>query len=112
MAAIKCLFSESAVPNRDQPSFPTRRSSDLARGEIPRFERVIIETSGVADPAPLVDRKSTRLNSSHRCMSYAVVCLKKKNCGRKGHPPHRSRGGADARAAAGERRQADRHPAL
>src|SRR5437762_10532468 len=23
------------------------------------------------------DRKSTRLNSSHRCMSYAVFCLKK-----------------------------------
>src|SRR5437879_8329777 len=25
------------------------------------------------------DRKSTRLNSSHRCTSYAVFCLKKKN---------------------------------
>src|SRR5437763_11853427 len=24
------------------------------------------------------DRKSTRLNSSHRCISYAVFCLKKK----------------------------------
>src|SRR5437879_13682063 len=27
----------------------------------------------------LLDRKSTRLNSSHRCISYAVFCLKKKN---------------------------------
>src|SRR5437762_9588729 len=26
----------------------------------------------------LGDRKSTRLNSSHRCISYAVSCLKKK----------------------------------
>src|SRR5437763_4958833 len=26
----------------------------------------------------LRDRKSTRLNSSHRCISYAVFCLKKK----------------------------------
>src|SRR5437879_3243491 len=26
----------------------------------------------------MVDRKSTRLNSSHRCISYAVFCLKKK----------------------------------
>src|ERR1017187_6720322 len=26
----------------------------------------------------LIDRKSTRLNSSHRCISYAVFCLKKK----------------------------------
>src|ERR1017187_5991714 len=27
--------------------------------------------------AQLTDRKSTRLNSSHRCTSYAVFCLKK-----------------------------------
>src|ERR1017187_10759501 len=27
----------------------------------------------------LGDRKSTRLNSSHRCISYAVFCLKKTN---------------------------------
>src|SRR5437867_5162068 len=27
---------------------------------------------------PSVDRKSTRLNSSHRTISYAVFCLKKK----------------------------------
>src|SRR5437879_9398918 len=27
---------------------------------------------------PARDRKSTRLNSSHRCISYAVFCLKKK----------------------------------
>src|SRR5258707_9739961 len=29
--------------------------------------------------APAVDRKSTRLNSSHANISYAVFCLKKKN---------------------------------
>src|SRR3712207_7884860 len=29
--------------------------------------------------AHLVDRKSTRLNSSHANISYAVFCLKKKN---------------------------------
>ena len=29
-------------------------------------------------PAPQVDRKSTRLNSSHALISYAVFCLKKK----------------------------------
>src|SRR5437867_6980746 len=27
----------------------------------------------------VLDRKSTRLNSSHRTISYAVFCLKKKN---------------------------------
>src|SRR5438034_7629406 len=30
-------------------------------------------------PANLEDRKSTRLNSSHTVISYAVFCLKKKN---------------------------------
>src|SRR5690606_40060923 len=30
-------------------------------------------------PSVLADRKSTRLDSSHVKMSYAVVCLKKKN---------------------------------
>src|SRR5258708_10878660 len=28
---------------------------------------------------PALDRKSTRLNSSHQIISYAVFCLKKKN---------------------------------
>src|SRR5437879_10577778 len=35
----------------------------------------------IAVHAPVIskrDRKSTRLNSSHRCTSYAVFCLKKK----------------------------------
>src|SRR5256885_5204901 len=46
--------------------------------EIPRLEfRKIAEKSrGAQFPA---DRKSTRLNSSHLVISYAVFCLKKKN---------------------------------
>src|SRR6185503_13831358 len=32
----------------------------------------------MAAPSPTVDRKSTRLNSSHGYISYAVFCLKKK----------------------------------
>src|SRR2546422_10903266 len=46
---------------------------------------------GQAAPIPgpvegfaLIDRKSTRLNSSHGYISYAVFCLKKK----KTNPPH------------------------
>src|SRR5205807_6585623 len=34
-----------------------------------------------------VDRKSTRLNSSHLVISYAVFCLKKKNKQRYSHEP-------------------------
>src|ERR1017187_6236833 len=34
------------------------------------------EPSEEAPVIPTIDRKSTRLNSSHRCISYAVFCLK------------------------------------
>src|SRR5258708_18050763 len=33
---------------------------------------------GLAQDAQTLDRKSTRLNSSHQIISYAVFCLKKK----------------------------------
>src|SRR2546427_6892068 len=35
-----------------------------------------------------VDRKSTRLNSSHSQISYAVFCLKKKKKKKQGRPDH------------------------
>src|SRR5207248_8400957 len=44
----------------------------------------LLEREGLAEPERLltlyggIDRKSTRLNSSHRTISYAVFCLKKK----------------------------------
>src|SRR6202020_1405034 len=38
------------------------------------------------------DRKSTRLNSSHRCISYAVFCLKKKKKDTTTSQPTTSRG--------------------
>src|SRR5688572_31801020 len=41
------------------------------------------------DGLPFADRKSTRLNSSHSQISYAVFCLKKKTKRRSIH--HRSR---------------------
>src|SRR5437879_9964047 len=36
------------------------------------------EAGDAPAPGDRQDRKSTRLNSSHRCISYAVFCLKKK----------------------------------
>src|SRR5437762_6534499 len=50
--------------NVDCPIRPGRRG-DLCVGHRARLHR-------------RQDRKSTRLNSSHRCISYAVFCLKKK----------------------------------
>src|SRR2546421_4642645 len=47
---------------------------------MPRVERLVvaIELLGEQARAPREDRKSTRLNSSHDQISYAVFCLKKK----------------------------------
>src|SRR3712207_7958852 len=46
-------------------------SSDFVSLHVPRTP----QTAGMVDTA---DRKSTRLNSSHANISYAVFCLKKK----------------------------------
>src|SRR5947208_6770393 len=73
-------FFNCSGASRDLHSFPTRRSSDLPQGR-----RARLPVSGAIDPhrADLhgedrLDRKSTRLNSSHQIISYAVFCLKKK----------------------------------
>src|SRR5690349_23724529 len=73
--------------------FPTRRSSDLGadvgrqRRDLDHRLRAVTSISmrmrGSASPAEIMvaagrDRKSTRLNSSHVEISYAVFCLKKK----------------------------------
>src|SRR5437868_8128456 len=58
-------------------SFPTRRSSDLISVFLVP-ERARCPVGRWTDSAK-VDRKSTRLNSSHVSISYAVFCLKKKS---------------------------------
>src|SRR5205814_8403255 len=76
------------------PSFPTRRSSDLVAANAPGLlqpgrargrptEDVEAASAGAgggrgASGCRGADRKSTRLNSSHLGISYAVFCLKKK----------------------------------
>src|SRR5690606_40374947 len=42
------------------------------------LHEVVLVAQGRADPAVEQDRKSTRLNSSHVKISYAVFCLKNK----------------------------------
>src|SRR5699024_12451812 len=88
-------------------SFPTRRSSDLLQSlvggarcrvgvgrlrldraaaaspefrEVGYFDKLVAElgTESRTDPSGERYRKSTRLNSSHVSISYAVFCLKKK----------------------------------
>src|SRR5947208_10496720 len=42
------------------------------------FAIIFPRKSSAAADATILDRKSTRLNSSHQIISYAVFCLKKK----------------------------------
>src|SRR3712207_8447519 len=56
---------------------------DLASSSPERLVRAIDDVAAGAaslhpEAAHLIDRKSTRLNSSHANISYAVFCLKKK----------------------------------
>src|SRR5437899_5529356 len=71
--------------------FPTRRSSDLGGPGVVRpapagrrgVSRVGVVGSRHYPDLERVDRKSTRLNSSHLGISYAVFCLKKKEKARR-----------------------------
>src|SRR5690348_18091968 len=90
---------------RDLASFPTRRSSDLAteptksepakpdgqdaapaqlKTSVQPINVIVIADTDILDDRfwvqvqDFLDRKSTRLNSSHPSISYAVFCLKKK----------------------------------
>src|SRR5438477_5211554 len=56
---------------------PTSRIRAIAISVATRIDRVLFCRKPPPDRAPL-DRKSTRLNSSHMSISYAVFCLKKK----------------------------------
>src|SRR5690625_5385451 len=46
---------------------------------VENFNVIAAINEGYIGTVPLKDRKSTRLNSSHVAISYAVFCLKKKN---------------------------------
>src|SRR5690625_6239907 len=96
MSAV--LFLHHTLPRRPLHSLPTRRSSDLARRCIRRLVDLdsgewTPEDISLAGPLTrrgsqlshdlgpayrMLDRKSTRLNSSHVAISYAVFCLHKK----------------------------------
>src|SRR5205807_10576028 len=56
--------------------YTTLFRSEVTPGERERLIEVVPDL--MARAYPLKDRKSTRLNSSHLVISYAVFCLKKK----------------------------------
>src|SRR5207247_10540822 len=58
--------------------FHTGGAGGLAGAAVEALGDVILEAGRVRTEPVLPDRKSTRLNSSHEWISYAVFCLKKK----------------------------------
>src|SRR5437868_13114184 len=58
------------------PAGPAERGRMGARPDVPVPDRA--DAAPVAGAGAARDRKSTRLNSSHVSISYAVFCLKKK----------------------------------
>src|SRR5436189_2890246 len=61
-----------------RPLCRARERSRRSRSRVPRASIVRRHAARRCRPGRGLDRKSTRLNSSHRCISYAVFCLKKK----------------------------------
>src|SRR5690554_2463463 len=99
-SAFASFFLSSYSALRHLHSFPTRRSSDLGHAlafepdskQPGIFPKLQLSSGGVfvgnirsghfnclCLSIYTPDRKSTRLNSSHVRISYAVFCLKKKN---------------------------------
>src|SRR5688500_19155340 len=88
---LSTLSLHDALPiwRRRAPSRPASVFLDLERGTVgrQRHRSGVVRGDECADVDPLdrrievreQDRKSTRLNSSHLVISYAVFCLKKKN---------------------------------
>ena len=71
--AIYTLSLHDALPISTNPSLIAKEGKN--------FNDVIKEITSIVDgPIEVIslDRKSTRLNSSHVSISYAVFCLKKK----------------------------------
>src|SRR5256885_6716886 len=69
-ARLRVLRLQDALGERREPVLPVERL------DLEEVERLLERVERVGGPP--ADRKSTRLNSSHLVISYAVFCLKKK----------------------------------
>src|SRR3712207_8827014 len=76
------LFPYTTLFRSQPPGRQVRRVGDQA-------DQVLVDHEVLPEPVPRLgvhagqeglDRKSTRLNSSHANISYAVFCLKTKHC--------------------------------
>src|SRR2546427_3092084 len=73
VGACATLQAESGAPAQ-----AVHRRARAASAQSRERTRLPDRTKAKGRPGPPADRKSTRLNSSHSQISYAVFCLKKK----------------------------------
>src|SRR2546427_3816872 len=69
------LFPYTTLFRSQNSSHSALRSSSLSKSRVPQTLSKPMSTTALHS---CLDRKSTRLNSSHSQISYAVFCLKKK----------------------------------
>src|SRR5207248_10593491 len=74
------LFRSTLACPPSLPSVPTSRATRVTSdANDPSWFTIVLTVLALRRNSPSRgDRKSTRLNSSHRTISYAVFCLKKK----------------------------------
>src|SRR5437762_4319504 len=78
-ALLDAVKEQYRLPGRKTILYFREGGFVIPQGMEEPFKSVI----SVANRSNVRDRKSTRLNSSHRCISYAVFCLKKKKKNKK-----------------------------
>src|SRR3712207_7703682 len=67
----------SGLERRQAEALVAGRGDEAARSADEAGQLLVRDEAGEDDPHARPDRKSTRLNSSHANISYAVFCLKK-----------------------------------
>src|SRR5437870_6521047 len=77
-ASILGIFSTQPVLAGQQDAGIVGSVRDESGAVLPGVT-VTVTGPALQVPSVVADRKSTRLNSSHVAISYAVFCLKKKN---------------------------------
>src|SRR3712207_7911445 len=72
-------FAPAAVAQESPSQAVEIQAAARFQQKYQQYDRLLMEArQAVVDMVDRLDRKSTRLNSSHANISYAVFCLKKK----------------------------------